>query len=163
TRWLAPDARNLAAMLYAYKQRFPMVYSRIVSTIRKILPEFDDFVLEPDTRNPNYIYLNWQMVGFGNYVFGPHQISHGSLRTMGLCTLFLQPEESLPDVIGLDEPELGLHPHALEIVAGLMRAVSEKTQVIAATQSQTFLDVFEPAEIITVACQKGESSFERLN
>lgn len=62
----------------------------------------------------------------------------------------------------LDEPELGLHPHALDIVAGLMRAVSVKTQVIVATQSQTFLDFFEPTEIVPVECHEGRSRFERL-
>jgi predicted ATPase len=161
-RWLMPDAGNLAAMLYAYRQRYPMIYHRIVSTMRKILPEFADFVLEPSRLNPNDITLDWNKQGF-DYLFGPHQISDGSLRAMALCTLLLQPEEDLPSVIVLDEPELGLHPHALEILAGLMRAASEKTQVIVATQSQTFLDFFAPEEIITVECQRGLSTFERLD
>jgi predicted ATPase len=161
-RWLMPDAGNLPAMLYAYKQRFPMVYDRIVSTLRKVLPEFGDFDLGPSRLNSNDIILDWRKQGF-DYLFGSHQISDGTLRAMALCTLFLQPEEFLPAVIILDEPELGLHPHALEIVAGLMRAASEKTQVIVATQSQTFLNLFEPEEIVTVECQNGQSRFERLD
>jgi predicted ATPase len=160
-RWLMPDAGNLAAMLYVYGQRSPTVYKRIVSTVRKILPEFEDFVLAPSGLNPNDIILNWRKKGW-DYVFGPHQISDGSLRAMALCTLFLQPEADLPDVIILDEPELGLHPHALEIVAGLIRAVTVKTQVIVATQSQAFINYFEPAEIITVECREGRSKFHRL-
>lgn len=161
-RWLMPDAGNLASMLYAYKQRVPMVYDRIVSTLRKVLPEFGDFELGPSRLNPNDIILDWRKQGF-DYLFGPHQISDGTIRAMALCALFLQPEEFLPDVIVLDEPELGLHPNALELVAGLMRAASEKTQVIVATQSQTFLDFFEPDEIVTVECQNGQSKFERLD
>ena len=47
---------------------------------------------------------------------------------MALITLFLQPDEDLPAVIIVDEPELGLHPHAIEIIAGLIRAASLKTQ-----------------------------------
>lgn len=160
-RWLMPDAGNLAAMLYAYRERNQVVYRRIVSTVRKILPEFDDFALEPDRLNPANILLNWRKKGF-DYLFGPHQISDGTLRGMAILTLLFQPEEDLPDVIILDEPELGLHPYALEIVAGLMRAVSLKTQVIVATQSQTFLNSFEPEEIIAVESQKGESVFHRL-
>ena len=147
---------------FAYRQHFPTVYDRIVSTMRKILPEFDDFDLGPDGSNPNYIILNWRKLGF-DYLFGPHQISDGAIRAMAVCTLFLQPKDSLPDVIVLDEPELGLHPFALEIVAGLMRAVSQTKQVIAATQSQTFLNFFEPEEIITVGCQKGQSAFDSLD
>ncbi len=161
-RWLMPDAGNLPSMLYAYKQRYPMIYDRIVSTMRKVLPEFGDFELGPSRLNPDDILLDWRKKGF-DYLFGPHQISDGTIRAMALCTLFLQPDDYLPDVIVLDEPELGLHPNALEIVAGLMRAASEKTQVIVATQSQTFLNFFEPDEIVTVECQNGKSSFERLD
>jgi predicted ATPase len=161
-RWLMPDAGNLPAMLFAYRERFPMIYDRIVSTMRKVLPEFGDFDLGPSRLNPNEIILDWRKQSF-DYLFGPHQLSDGSIRAMALCTLFLQPEEFLPDVIILDEPELGLHPHALEIVAGLMRAASEKSQVIVATQSQTFLNFFEPADIVTVECQNGRSRFDRLD
>jgi predicted ATPase len=161
-RWLMPDAGNLAAMLFAYQKANDLVYRRIVSTVRKIMPEFDDFVLEPSRLNPNDIFLNWNRKG-SEYLFGPHQISDGTLRVMSILTLFLQPEADLPDVIILDEPELGLHPHALEIVAGLMRAASQKTQVIVATQSQTFLNFFEPSEIVTVECRKGQSRFDRLD
>ena len=160
-RWLMPDAGNLPALLYAYRQRSKMVYDRIVSTMRKILPEFDDFDLEPSRLNPNEIILNWCKRG-SDYLFGPHQISDGTLRAMALCTLFLQPESDLPDVIILDEPELGLHPYALEIVSGMMRAASVKTQVIVATQSQTFINYFDPSEVITVECREGRSSFQRL-
>jgi predicted ATPase len=158
---LSPDAGNLAAMLYVYTRRFPNAYNRIKSAVRKILPEFDDFVLEPSRLNPNEIVLNWRKRGW-DYLFGPHQLSDGSLRAMAICTLFLQPEEDLPGVIILDEPELGMHPYALEIVAGLIRAASARCQVIVATQSQTFLNYFEPSEIITVDSQQGESHFRRL-
>jgi len=161
-RWLMPDAGNLAAMLYAYRQQNEVVYTRIISTIRKIMLEFDDFDLEPSRLNPTDIFLNWRKRG-RDYLFGPHQISDGTLRAMAILTLFLQPERDLPDVIILDEPELGLHPYALEIVAGLVRAVSVKSQVIVATQSQTFLNNFEPAEIITVESHQSESLFRRLD
>lgn len=160
-RWLMPDAGNLAAMLFAYRERKNIVYRRIVSTVGKIMPEFDDFVLEPNRLNPNGILLNWRKRG-SDYLFGPHQISDGSLRAIAICTLFLQPEDELPDVIILDEPELGLHPHALEIVAGLIRAASSKTQIIAATQSQSFLNFFAASEIVTVETHDGQSSFHRL-
>jgi predicted ATPase len=161
-RWLMPDAGNIAAMLYGYRQRSELVYRRIVSTIKKVVPEFDDFALEADRLNPQEITLNWKKRGW-EYLFGPHQISDGSLRAIAMCALFLQPEEDLPDVIIIDEPELGLHPYALEIVAGLIRAASVKTQVIVATQSQTFLDYFEPSEIVTVESHAGRSHFRRLD
>ncbi len=159
-RWLMPDAGNLAAMLFAYREKTNVVYQRIVSAVRTLVAGFDDFCLEPNRLNKNEIMLNWRRRG-SDYLFGPHQISDGSLRAMAICTLLLQPDDDLPNVIILDEPELGLHPYALEMIARLMRAASEKTQIIAATQSQNFLNFFDPAEIITVV-HNGASDFRRL-
>jgi predicted ATPase len=160
-RWLRPDGSNLASMLYYYREHHEAVYRRIVSTIRHILPEFANFDLEPALYIPSHIKLNWHRQD-SDYLFGPHQLSDGTLRAMALSTLLLQPEKDLPDVMILDEPELGLHPHALGIVAGLMRAASLKSQLIVATQSQSLLDYFEPDEIITVESHEGQSTFRRL-
>ena len=159
---LYSDGGNLAAMLYLYQQTKPTVYRRIVATIRHVLPMFDNFVLEPQRLNPKYILLNWKQRG-SEYLFGPHQLSDGTLRAMALITLFLQPEVDLPAVIILDEPELGLHPHAIEIITGLIRAASLQTQVILTTQSMTFLNHFEPAEIIVADFEEGRSIFRRLD
>ncbi|MGA2439684.1 MAG: AAA family ATPase, partial [Tepidisphaeraceae bacterium] len=161
-RWLMPDAGNLAALLYSYRQKDEPVYRRIVSTIKKVMPDFADFDLEPDRVNPRDIQLNWRKSG-QDYLFGPHQVSDGTLRAMAIITLFLQPDADLPDVIILDEPELGLHPHAIEIIAGLIRAASVKSQVIVATQSLTFLGQFEPSEIVVVEATAGSSDLRRLN
>jgi predicted ATPase len=159
---LYSDGGNLAAMLYLYQQTKPMVYRRIVSTVRKVMPMLDDFVLEPQRLNPRYILLNWKQKG-SDYVLGPHQLSDGSLRAMALITLFLQPTEDLPPLIVIDEPELGLHPHAIVIIAGLIRAASLTSQVLLMTQSTTFLDHFEPGEIIVVDSRDGRSLFRHLN
>jgi predicted ATPase len=161
-RYLYPDGGNLAAMLYLYQQRMPTAYDRIVATVRHIMPMFDDFVLEPERLNPRNILLNWKQTG-SEYLFGPHQLSDGTLRAVALIALFLQPEEDLPDVVILDEPELGLHPHAIEIITGLIRAASLKTQVILTTQSTTFLDHFEPEEILVADYEQGNSLFRRLD
>ena len=67
---------------------------------------------------------------------------------MSLATLLLQPY--LPSTILIDEPELGLHPSALTILAGLVRSASNYTQLILTTQSVSFLNEFEPEDIITV-------------
>jgi predicted ATPase len=48
-------------------------------------------------------------------------------------------------------------------VAGLIRAVSVNSQVIVATQSPTFLNHFEPEEVVTVESHQGQSTFRRLD
>jgi len=159
---LRPDGGNLAAILYLYKTKHPQTYQRILSTIRKIAPSFDDFVLEPQRLNPKNILLNWKQSGSG-YLLGPHQISDGTLRAMALTTLLLQPANDFPNLLLIDEPELGLHPLAIMIIAGLIRAASVKNQIIVTTQSTSFLDQFGVDEIIVVDSVQGVSQFRRLD
>jgi predicted ATPase len=161
-RHLLPDAGNLAAMLYAYRETRPAIYRRILSTVRQVAPFLDDFILEPQRLNANEILLNWKARG-SDYEFGPHQFSDGTLRGIALATLLLQPEDELPDLVLLDEPELGLHPNALGILAALLKKASHHCQVLIATQSATLLDHFELDDIIVVQQRGGESTFERLD
>lgn len=147
-RWLMPDAGNLAAMLLRFRNEDKgEAYRRIVETTRLIAPFFDDFVLEED--GAARVMLNWREKG-SDRVFGPHQFSDGTLRAICLATLLLQTKEELPELIIVDEPELGLHPYALTIVAELFRRAALHTQVLISTQSAAFLDNFEPDDVITV-------------
>jgi predicted ATPase len=160
-RWLMPDAGNLAALLLRfYKENGGAAYQRIVGTIRLIAPFFDDFVLEPDVSNR--VILNWREKD-SDRVFGPHQFSDGTLRAICLATLLLQPEDELPRLIVVDEPELGLHPYALNVVADLFSKAALHTQILISTQSSSFLDNFNPEDVIAVDRKGKESQFKRLN
>jgi predicted ATPase len=161
-RFLYPDAGNLAAMLYLFQQKHPVAYRRITSAVRHVMPEFRDFILEPSRLNETQIILKWQHQRH-DYEFGPHQLSDGSLRFIALATLLLQPKEHMPMLIALDEPELGLHPSALELLTGIIRSVSTHTQMLVSTQSQIFVDFFAPEEVITANCKEGRTEFNRLN
>ena len=61
----------------------------------------------------------------------------------------------------VDEPELGLHPHALDLIASLFQAVSEHAQVLISTQSSTFVDAFEPEDIVVVEREAEATTFNR--
>jgi len=159
--FLYRDAGNLAAMLYFYKNHRPNAYRRIVSVLRKVVPLFDDFDIQPTPENERQLRLQWRQKE-SDYPFAPYQTSDGSLRMMALATLFLQPEENLPLLIVLDEPELGLHPYAIEILAGLIRSVSYRTQTLIATQSSSFVSQFAPEDVIVVDNVEGTSQFRRL-
>ena len=158
-RWLKEDAANIAPVLLRLKENDARCYQRIVDTIRLILPFFSDFDLEPDYRS---VILNWRERN-SNEVFSVSQASDGMLRVIALVTLLLQPEQDLPDVLILDEPELGLHPYAINVVGGLIRAASEKIQVIVATQSLPFVDCFEPEDVVIVERKNRKSTFKRLD
>jgi predicted ATPase len=157
---LAFDGGNLAIVLYRLKQQNDRTaYNRIVRTIRMVAPFFDDFNLKPDV-NRN-VMLNWRHVG-SSETFGPHQLSDGTLRAMCLITLLLQPENELPELIIVDEPELGLHPYALNLVASLFKKASQHSQVLVSTQSSAFLDDFTPEDVIVADYEDNESKFRRL-
>ena len=146
-RWLMPDAANLAAVLHRLKSRKEAVYRRIVGTIQQVAPFFEDFELEPTESRD--IILNWRHRA-SDLVFGPHQLSDGTLRAICLISLLLQPKDDLPILVVVDEPELGLHPYALNVIASLFQAASHHTQVLVSTQSSAFLDSFEPENIVVV-------------
>lgn len=157
---LKPDAANLAAYLYLLKHQFPNHYRQIVSTVRLVAPFFDDFVLRPLPENQNKIRLEWRELGSDNY-FDSSYFSDGTLRFICLTTLLLQPQ--LPSLVIIDEPELGLHPYSINVLADLLSATATKTQVLVSTQSVSLVNQFQPEDIIVVDRQGAESVFSRLD
>lgn len=77
-----------------------------------------------------------------------------------MATLLLQ--EKLPKVVLLDEPELGLHPSAITILAGLLKKASKRSQVIVSTQSVTLVNEFDADDIVVVEKDDAETVFRRL-
>jgi predicted ATPase len=160
-RWLTSDAGNLAAVLLRLREiNGGAAYKRIVATIRLIAPFFDNFDLEPVGPNRKDVILNWRDK-VSDRVFGPHQLSDGTLRAMCLVTLLMQPEDELPALIVVDEPELGLHPYAINVVASLFKKASHHTQVLIGTQSGLFLDNFDAEDVIVVNRVGNNSLFTR--
>ena len=159
-RWLMPDAANLAAILYELKSHREIAYRRIVETVRQVAPFFEDFSLDRTGSGHRDIILNWRHRN-SDLVFGPHQLSDGTLRAICLISLLLQPKEDLPILIVVDEPELGLHPYALKVIASLFRAATRHTQVLVSTQSSAFLDNFESEDIVVVERNGEATEFKR--
>jgi predicted ATPase len=159
--FLRPDASNLAAYLYLLRETQEAYYRNIVETVRLAAPFFGDFVLRPSPFNPEKIRLEWQERG-SDLLFGPHALSDGTLRLICLTTLFLQPPDRLPTTIVLDEPELGLHPYAIALLADMVRSASQHTQVILATQSVTLVNQFQPEDTLVVDRDQGKTVFRRL-
>lgn len=158
---LRPDGANLAAYLYRLQQQFPEHYRRIVDTVRLVAPFFADFQLRPNPLDPNAIQLEWREKG-SDFPFRGHQLSDGTLRFICLAAVLLQPDELMPATILFDEPELGLHPYAIELLASLMRQTAGKHQLIVSTQSVELLDQFESHQVIVVDRVDDQSTFQRL-
>jgi len=165
--FLKTDASNLAAYLFLLRETHSANYKKIVETIRLAAPFFYDFNLRPSPLNNQLIQLEWREKGAHTY-FNAHSLSDGTLRFICLATLLLQPD--LPSTILLDEPELGLHPYAITLLAALLKKAAGKTQVIVATQSVTLVNQLNPEDIIVVdrqvdrqGRQESQSVFRHLD
>jgi predicted ATPase len=174
-RELQPDAGNIAAFLYRMrggeviladplaalgKVEREQRYQRIRQSIQLVAPFFDDFLLEPETKGDSeVIRLEWRQKG-NTFPFQPWQLSDGTIRFICLATALLQPTP--PATILIDEPELGLHPFALELLASLVKEASTRTQLIISTQSPALLTAFEPEDVVIVDRISGASRFRRL-
>ena len=159
---LKSDGSNLAAILYRLKKKkkYAVYYKFILKTIRSVVPFFEDFDLAPDEDDKEYIELVWKEKNKEQY-FNAKDLSDGTLRFIALTTLFLQP--NLPKTIIIDEPELGLHPFAVNKLCAMIRSASKKSQIIISTQSINFINNFKPEDIIVVdRNEKSESIFTRL-
>lgn len=155
---LRSDGGNLAAVLLDLRQTDGKRYELIVKQIGRVLPTFKDFVLEEESGK---VLLRW--VGRqSDKIFGSHLTSDGSLRLFCLLTLLNLPPDRLPDVMFFDEPELGLHPHAITLVAEMFKRLSKKRQIFVATQSPYLVDCFELENIIVASANNGETVLRNL-
>lgn len=156
--WLRPDGGNLAPILLRLQEIDVARYKLILKQINRVLPTFDDFVLQP---NGPKLQLRWRGK-YSDKTFGTHLTSDGSLRLFCLITLLNLPKEMLPAVIFLDEPELGLHPHAISLVSTMLKRLSHRHQVIIATQSPYMVDCFDLENIIVADLKGGATMLRSL-
>ncbi|MDX9723307.1 MAG: AAA family ATPase [Myxococcota bacterium] len=161
--FLRSDGSNLAAYLRRLEQSEDeaegKAWRRINHFVSRIAPAVK--VLAPTLVNGNAVRLDW--IDDHDERFGAHQLSDGTLRAIALITAFAQPTAQLPKFMCIDEPELGLHPSAIRVLAELARSVSRHTQVLFATQSTAFLDHFEPSEVVVVEREDGASTLRRYD
>jgi len=152
------DGANIAPFLLHLREQQASVYRQIIDTVRLVTPFFDDFILKPNSQEK--VRLNWKQKG-SDYPLKPHHLSDGTIRFICLTTALLQPDP--PSTIVIDEPELGLHPYAIDVLAELLKAASRRMQVIVSTQSPALIDCFDPEHVVVVNRHDGATEFKRLD
>ncbi len=165
---LREDARNLAAFLYRLSKTHPQHFNIIEKVIQSVAPFFNRFDLRPSSDDPSKINLRWQEKGNDDY-FDANYLSDGTLRFICLAALFLQPEP--PGTIIIDEPEIGLHPFAINKLAAIIKSLpafenGNRRQVILATQSIELLNHFPPddsTQVIVVDRENEQTVFKPQN
>lgn len=157
---LRSDASNLAAWLYRLKHTDITGFQLIEGTLKSVAPYFRKFHLEPDAINPLQIKLEWEEEDSDRYLDG-YSFSDGTIRFVALAALLLS--EQRPDVILIDEPELGLHPAAMTKLAAMIRRASQTSQIIVSTQSAAFIDEFDSEDIVVAERNEEGAVFHRLD
>ena len=158
SKYLFRDGGNLASFLYNIREKYPASYNNICYAIRQVAPFFRDFDLEPIGDS---ILLKWRDKR-GNEMISA-QLSDGTLRFMMLVSLLMQPNP--PNSIFLDEPELGLHPYAIDSIASLIKDITKAktSQITISTQSPSLIDFFAPEDVLVVSQKDEQSTFTRLS
>ena len=161
-RILKPDGSNIAPYLLRLSRECPDTYRRIVQDVRFAVPHFGEFRF-PETNRDKEISLEWSPRHDPDTTMGPLELSDGTLRYICLSTLLLQPPELQPSLILIDDPELGLHPFAITLLAEMLGSIADDKQVIVATQSAQLIGEFEPSDIIVTETEDGTTTFNRLD
>ncbi len=156
-RFLKYNGANLSAFLYMLSRRYPAHFDIIEKSFKAVTPFFDRFIIEPDRINPQLVKLEWRHIDSDKH-FNISHLSDGSFRLLCLLTLFYQPDEFLPSTIIIDEPELGLHPAAINLISEIIQKMSHKVQFIISTQSPQFISNFQPEHIIVADYDRRERS-----
>lgn len=160
-RTLRFNAANIAPYLLRLRREHPQSYQDIRNAVQLALPFFDDFLLEETAfGEARKVNLAWRQKG-SDFPMQPYHLSDGSLRFICLATALLQPDP--PSTVVIDEPELGLHPFAIALLAELIQSAAQRTQLIVATQSPTLIDHFAIEDVVVANRKDGASTFERLH
>lgn len=147
---------NLAPILLYLRENHRKLYDLIGLQIEQILPAFSGFELEATYGK---VSLRWRNKYTPDKTIGAHLTSDGSLRLFALVTLLNLPPDMLPDIVLLDEPELGLHPAGVALIGHMIRKLSRARQIIVATQSPLLVDAFALDSIIVAESVEGETKF----
>ena len=138
-RVLLEDGSNLASVLRAMVKRKSRMLEEINGNLGQVVPGFKDLVVQ---QSGGYLVVKMRH-GVGQNgsrvaTFDLTQESDGTVRLLGLLTAFYQ--EGPVSLIGLEEPELMVHPGALAVLADVMVEASTRTQVVATTHSPDLID-----------------------
>ncbi len=154
------DGINIALHLLSLKRNHVVEYREILDAVRIVMPFFEDFFPDvAESEQKGKVRLSWLQKG-SDRPMQPYHFSDGSIRFLCLATALLQPNP-LSTII-IDEPELGLHPTAIAVLAELMQNASKRTQLVVATQSPALIDHFDVEDVIVARRKDGASIFERL-
>ena len=86
------------------------------------------------------------------------RLSDGMLHYLCLLALLLHPEP--PPLIAIEEPEIGMHPDMIRVIAELLIEASQRTQIIVTTHSDLLVSCLDEQPESVLVCERTESGSE---
>lgn len=145
---------EIGPFLYRLRAERPDHYKSIVRTMRSLVPSVEDLTVDLDERRGTLdIMIRQDGVAYSSRV-----VSEGTLRVLALCAIALNPWSG--SVIAFEEPENGVHPRRLRLIAQLILSLSleQGKQVIVTTHSPLFCD-----EILNLTKEIEDGAVSLLN
>jgi predicted ATPase len=146
TDFLLPDASNLGLILHDLSQTSGK-REELLRYLRRFY-EHARFVSTRIQGGPLQLYIEEE----GGELIPASRLSDGTLRYLCLLAILLHPNP--PPVIGIEEPELGLHPDILPTVAELLRNASERTQLLVTTHSDALISALSDVPEAILVCER---------
>ncbi len=158
---LYSDGSNLVSVLHEIKEKYSDTWKDIHSIIHLACPVFRDIIVPPEGGDGK-IAMRWLEEPFHERGgFSANLLSDGTLRFLFLVTLLMAPDP--PPLICIDEPEAGLHPDCIGIIAELLDRASYRTQIIVSTHSPELVSNTKPESVVVVEKENGATVAERLD
>jgi len=155
--FLLPDASNLVLVLHDLVQR-----RDTRGTVEKYLRHVHEAAERIITKIQGGV-VQLYIEERGGEQISAYRLSDGTLRYLSLLAILCHPEP--PQLICIEEPELGLHPDILPTIAELLKEASRRTQLIVTTHSDALVSALSDVPESVIVCESGKSgtSLRRLN
>ena len=156
---LNPDGGGLSPVLHAIQSNYPAVWQDIKEVLQTAYPDLSEITF-PSSGGDGKVLLRWFEKPFGTGI-SANFLSDGTMRFLALLAILKSPEP--PPLICIDEPEVGLHPDWIRIVAELLESAATRTQVIVSTHSPELVSHVAPEHVVVCEKHDGETTMERLS
>ena len=146
---IEPDGQNLVAVLHTLYEENRDFKNEIDSAMRAAFgDDFEELLFPPAADGRTQLRIRWKSLTTGQ---SAANLSDGTLRFLYLLTILANPEP--PALIAIDEPETGLHPSMLSIIAEYAAEAARRTQVIFTTHSAEMLNAFSETRPTVTVCE----------
>ncbi len=157
---LASNGANLASVLYSIQQQHPATWRETEELLETLYPEFHSITFPPEGGDGKVVLRWWERPYERESGFSAGLLSDGTLKLLCLIAILKSPDP--PPLICIDEPELGLHPDWIKVVAELLQSAATRTQLIVATHSPQLVSKLTPEQVVVTEKQEGQTKLSTL-